>query len=86
MSPLRGAPGDPASRFFAWAFRLKNVHDVTGLPLEKLVRTTSWNQAIEQGWGKKLGKVEKGYIADLVVINPRSWKPSAVFVDGEQRI
>ena len=65
---------------------LKNVHDVTGLPLEKLVRTTSWNQAIEQGWGKKLGKVEKGYIADLVVINPRSWKPSAVFVDGEQRI
>ena len=65
---------------------LKNVHDVTGLPLEKLVRTTSWNQAIEQGWGKKLGKVEKGYIADLVVINPRSWKPLAVFVDGEQRI
>ena len=65
---------------------LKNVHDVTGIPLKKLVRCTSWNQAIEQGWGKDLGKVEKGYIADLVVINPKSWKPSAVFVDGEQRI
>lgn len=65
---------------------LKNVHDVTGLPLCKLVRCTSWNQAIEQGWGKELGKVEKGYIADLVVINPRSWKPSAVFVDGIQKI
>ena len=65
---------------------LKNVHDVTGIPLKDLVRTTSWNQAIEQGWGKTLGKVEKGYTADLVVINPRSWKPSAVFVDGEQRI
>ena len=65
---------------------LKNVHDVTGIPLKELVRCTSWNQAIELGWGKSLGKVEKGYTADLVVINPRSWKPSAVFVDGEQRI
>ncbi|MBQ2628371.1 MAG: N-acetylglucosamine-6-phosphate deacetylase [Kiritimatiellae bacterium] len=65
---------------------LKNVHDVTGIPLKDLVRCTSWNQAIEQGWGKTLGKVEKGYTADLVVINPRSWKPSAVFVDGQQRI
>ena len=65
---------------------LKNVHDVTGIPLKDLVRTTSWNQAIELGWGRTLGKVEKGYTADLVVINPRSWKPSAVFVDGEQRI
>ena len=65
---------------------LKNVHDVTGIPLKDLVRCTSWNQAIELGWGKDLGKVEKGYVADLVVINPRSWKPSAVFVDCQQRI
>ena len=65
---------------------LKNVHDVTGIPLKDLVRCTSWNQAIELGWGKTLGKIEKGYTADLVVINPRSWKPSAVFVDGQQRI
>jgi N-acetylglucosamine-6-phosphate deacetylase len=65
---------------------LKNVHDVTGLPLKDLVRTTSWNQAIELGWGDRLGKIEKGFTADLVVLNPRSWKPSAVFVDGEQRI
>lgn len=65
---------------------LKNVHDVTGIPLKDLVRCTSWNQAIELGWGDRLGKVEKGYTADLVVINPRSWKPSAVFIDGVQRI
>ncbi len=65
---------------------LQNVHDVTGLPLKDLVRTTAWNQAIELGWGDTLGKVEKGYTADLVVINPRSWKPSAVFVDGEKKI
>ena len=65
---------------------LKNVHEVTGIPLKDLVRTTSWNQAVELGWGDELGTIEKGYRADLVVINPKSWKPSAVFVDGEQRI
>ena len=65
---------------------LKNVHDVTGIPLKDLVRTTAWNQAIEQGWGDELGKVEKGYIADLVVINKKSWKPVAVFIDGEKKI
>ena len=65
---------------------LKNVHEVTGIPLKDLVRTTSWNQAVELGWGDELGKIEKGYRADLVVINPKSWKPSTVFVDGEQRI
>ena len=65
---------------------LKNVHDVTGLPLKDLVRCTAWNQAIEFGWGKELGKVEKGYIADLVVINPKTWKPAAVLVDGVQKI
>ena len=65
---------------------LKNVHEVTGLPLKDLVRTTPWNKAIEQGWGEELGKVENGYTADLVVINPRTWKPSAVFVDGVQKI
>ena len=65
---------------------LRNVHAVTGIPLKDLVRTTSWNQAIEQGWGHELGKVARGYRADLVVVNPRTWRPSAVFVDGEQRI
>ena len=65
---------------------LRNVHAVTGIPLKDLVRCTSWNQAIEQGWGRTLGKIEKGYTADLVVINPRTWKPSAVFVDGVQKI
>ena len=64
---------------------LKNVHEVTGLPLKDLVRCTAYNQAIEFGWGKELGKIEKGYLADLVVINPRTWKPSAVFVDGEKK-
>lgn len=65
---------------------LKNVHEVTGLPLKDLVRCTSWNQAIEHGWGKQLGKVEKGFIADLVLIDKKTWRPSAVFVDGIQKM
>ena len=65
---------------------LKNLRDVTGLPLKDLVRVTSWNQAIEQGLGDTLGKVEKGYVADLAVLDPKSFKVKAVFLDGKRRI
>lgn len=65
---------------------LRNVHEVTGIPLKDLVRTTSWNQAIELGWGKTLGKVEKGYVADLVAVNPKNWKISSVLLDGTVKI
>ena len=65
---------------------LKNVHDVTGIPLKDLVRCTSWNQAIELGLGRQLGKVEKGFVADLAVLDPKTFDVCAVFVDGEQRI
>ena len=65
---------------------LKNLRDVTGLPLKDLIRVTSWNQAIEQGLGNRLGKVEKGFVADLAVLDQRSFKVKAVFLDGERRI
>jgi len=65
---------------------LKNLRDVTGLPLKDLVRVTSWNQAIELGLGDRLGKVEKGFIADLAVLDARSFKVKAVFLDGKRRI
>lgn len=65
---------------------LKNLVDVTGLPLKDLIRVTSWNQAIELGLGKSLGKVEKGYVADLAILDPKTFDVCAVFVDGEQRI
>ena len=65
---------------------LKNLVEVTGLPLKDLIRVTSWNQAIELGLGKSLGKVEKGYIADLAVLDTKTFDVCAVFVNGEQRI
>ena len=51
-----------------------------------MVRVTSWNQAIELGLGRKLGKVEKGFTADLAVLDPKTFNVCAVFVDGRQRI
>lgn len=65
---------------------LKNLRDVTGLPLKDLIRVTSWNQAIELGLGRRLGKVEKGFAADLAVLDPKSFDVCAVFVDGVQKI
>ena len=63
---------------------LKNVHEVTGLPLSTLVKTTSWNQARSLGL-KGLGKIEPGYAADLVVLNSE-FVPVEVFVDGTPRM
>ncbi len=60
---------------------LKNVHLVTGLSLEKLIITTSYNQAKSLGLNN-LGKIEAGYIADITVMND-DFKPVKVFVDGE---
>jgi N-acetylglucosamine-6-phosphate deacetylase len=67
-------------------YGLKNLREVTGLPLEQLIKVTSWNQARELGLGKKLGKIEKGFIADLALLNPRTFDVQAVFVNGQQRI
>lgn len=65
---------------------LRNLVEVTGLPLKDLIRVTSWNQAIELGLGSSLGKVEKGYTADLAVLDPETFDVCAVFVDGEQHL
>ena len=61
---------------------LRNVHRLTGIPLKDLVRTTAWNQALEQGWGDELGKIEAGYCADLVILNEKTWRPAVVLIDG----
>ena len=65
---------------------LKNIHEVTGLPLKDIICVTSWNQAIGLGLGKQLGKVEKGYVADLAVLDPKTFDVCAVILDGELRM
>ncbi|MBO5722621.1 MAG: N-acetylglucosamine-6-phosphate deacetylase [Lentisphaeria bacterium] len=60
---------------------LKNVYEITGLPLSQLVRTTSWNQACALGL-KDLGRIEPGYLADLVALD-ENFDVKNVWLDGE---
>jgi len=62
---------------------VKNVHELTGMPLSKLVKATSFNQARSLGF-HDLGKLEVGYTADIVVLE-KDFKPSAVFIDGARQ-
>ena len=61
---------------------LKNVYEITGLPLAQLIKTTSWNQACSLGLSK-LGRIEPGYCADLAVLDD-DFEVCKVFVDGKQ--
>ena len=38
------------------------------------------------GLGKSLGKLQKGYVADLAVLDTKTFKACAVFVNGVQKI
>ncbi len=63
---------------------LKNVAQITGKPLSELIKSTSWNQAQSLGL-EKHGKIEPGYFADIVFLSD-DFKPTKVFVNGEQRM
>lgn len=62
---------------------VRNVAEITGLPLHQLVKATSWNQARSLGLAG-FGKLETGFHADIVLLNPdfSVWK---TFVGGEVR-
>ena len=62
---------------------LKNVHELTGLPLGQLVKTTSLNQAQSLGL-PGIGRIQAGYFADLVILD-RDFEVVRVLVDGEER-
>jgi N-acetylglucosamine-6-phosphate deacetylase len=62
---------------------MRNVVDVTGLPLHQIVKATSWNQAKSLGLDG-FGKLEPGFHADMVILNEdySVWK---TLVGGEVR-
>ncbi len=62
---------------------LKNVQEITNLPLKELVKTTSWNQACSLGLDK-LGKLEAGFYADIVILD-YNFEIVSTIVDGELR-
>ncbi len=63
---------------------LRNVHEVTGLPLAELVRATSLNQAEELGIAD-LGRIQAGFRANLAVLDDQ-FCVAQVFLNGQKRI
>ncbi len=63
---------------------LKNIYEITGMPLKELIKTTSWNQASSLGL-EKLGKIEPGFYADILILK-KDFSPERVLVDGEIRV
>ncbi len=63
----------------------KNVIEVTGLPAKEVIKATSWNQAKSLGL-EGIGKIEPGFCADLALLNPETFRPDAVWVDGVQKV
>jgi len=61
-------------------FGLRNVFEITGLPLSQLVKATSYNQARSLGLDK-LGKIQPGYFADIVLLN-KDFSVASTFVNG----
>ena len=62
---------------------LKNVYEVTGLPLKDLVCCTSFNQA-QVLHLPSVGKIEHGYFADITVLDAQ-FNVKQVYVNGQCR-
>lgn len=76
------ASGNLAGSTLKYYQALKNVYEVTGIPLSELIRSTSYNQAISLGL-KNVGKIEKGFLADLLIVD-KNFKPYTAFVSGKK--
>ena len=62
---------------------LKNVYELTQLPLKDLIATTSLNQAQSLGWSN-LGKLESGFRANITLLTP-GFEVAKTFVNGQER-
>lgn len=63
----------------------RNILDVTGLPPATVIKATSWNQARSLGL-EGVGKIERGFLADLVLLDPHTCKPEVVWVEGVRKV
>lgn len=62
---------------------LRNVARLTGMRIDQLVKTTSWNQARSLGL-EGFGRLEPGYAADLVILDD-DFNVLQTFVGGEPK-
>ena len=75
--------GNLAGSTLRFAKGLKNVQEITGMPLSEIVKATSWNQAQSLGL-HDLGKIAPGYTADLVLLDAE-YDVVKTIIDGEVR-
>lgn len=73
--------GNLAGSTLKFGHGLKNIHEITGLPLSELVRATSWNQAQSLGL-YSLGKIAPGFTADIVILDD-NYDAAKVIIDGK---
>ncbi len=72
--------GNLAGSTLNYSIGIKNIREVTGLPLSEIVKATSWNQARSLGL-KGVGKIAPGFCADFVLLRD-DFLVSKTFVDG----
>lgn len=63
---------------------LKNVYEITGLPLADIIGCTSWNQAQALGL-EKVGRIAPGYYGDIVLLD-KDFNVIQTFVGGESKL
>lgn len=64
---------------------LRNVCEVTGLPVKDVIQTTSLNQAKERGEDHLYGRIAPGYKAEIALLDRTDFSVKAVFLRGSFR-
>lgn len=72
--------GNLAGSTLNYSLGLRNIREVTGLPLSEIIKATSWNQAQSLGLTDR-GKIAPGFAADLVLLGD-DFLAQKTFVDG----
>lgn len=73
--------GNLAGSTLNYSIGVKNIREITGLPLCEIVKATSWNQAQSLGYND-LGKIEPGFTADFVLLG-YDYIVTNTFVNGK---
>lgn len=72
--------GNLAGSTLNYSLGVRNIRQVTGLPLSEIVKATSWNQAQSLGLHDR-GKIAPGFAADFVLLGD-DFLVTKSFVDG----
>lgn len=72
--------GNLAGSTLNFSLGIRNIREITGLPLSEIVKATAWNQAQSLGL-YDIGKIAPGYAADFVLLGD-DYLVTKTFIDG----